>query len=153
MKYFNNTSGTLEEYDNGVTTFIEYPALTIDQDDVIYIVYRDLGNRRLYTINNASGSFSTTEPITPVASGRPCYYRTISVDEMGRLYVAYQNSNVAAPKGFFLVHGFSGDYCDPITVMDDQQGYTSFVNASVASRNDGEIAVLISPAQMRKDLI
>lgn len=151
LKYFTNVSGSLQEVPTGVAVNIEYPSIVIDNNDVLHIVFRNLSDRRLYTINNESGSFSSPMAITPVNSGRPSYYRNIAVDSTGRLYVIYQNSISPAPTGFFLVHGKDGIFSDPILVFEDTTGtYVTRVSCSVAARKDGEIAAIFSPGGVRE---
>lgn len=150
LKYFTDVSGSLQEVSTGVSVNIEYPSTVIDKDDVLHIVYRNLSDRRLYTLNNEGGSFSTPIAITPVNSGRPSYYRNIAVDSTGRLYVIYQNSISPAPTGFFLVHSKDGIFSDPILVFEDTTGtYSSRVSCSIAARQNGKIAAIFSPGGLR----
>ncbi|MCB0303672.1 MAG: choice-of-anchor D domain-containing protein [Calditrichaeota bacterium] len=150
LRYFSDVGGTLQEVPTGVGVFVEYPALVIAPDDVLHIVYRDLNDRRLYTLNNAGGSFSAPLAIVPPNSGRPSFYRNIAADSTGRLYVTYQNSISSAPRGFFLVHGKDGNFSDPQLVFEDTTGaYVTRVSCSVAARGDGEAAVVFSPGGLR----
>lgn len=150
LRYFSDAGGTLQEVPTGVGVFVEYPALAMAPDDVLHIVYRDLNDRRLYTLNNAGGSFSAPLAIVPPNSGRPSFYRNIATDSTGRLYLTYQNSISSAPRGFFLVHGRDGIFSDPQLVFEDTTGaYVTRVSCSVAARGDGQMAVVFSPGGLR----
>ncbi len=142
LKYFNNESGAIAEAETGVQDLVSYPCITIDNANTLHIVYRRAGDNRLYTISrSAGGSFSSPVAITP-SVGLPSFYRAIDTDDEGRLYVTYQNSNSAFPRGTFLVYGKNGIYSNPILVFEDSTGsYIGRGNSSVAARNNGEIAV------------
>ncbi len=142
LKYFNNESGTLAEVQTGVADLVSYPAVTVDNANVLHIVYRRSGDNRLYTINRpAGGSFSAPVALTP-AVGLPSYYRAIDTDDERRLYVTYQNSNTSFPRGTFLVHGKNGEFSNPILVFEDSTGsYLGRGNSSVAAIRNGEITV------------
>jgi len=154
LRYFNNASGTLNEVSTGVTESINYPAVTVDNNDITHIVYRSNANNRLYTINDSSGTFSSPIAITPINSGLPSFYRNIAIDSVGRLYVIYQNSVNPAPKGFFLVYGQAGTFSDPQLVFEDSTGtYSTRWSSSVAARSNGEIAAVFSPGGIRNNQV
>lgn len=150
LKYFTDISGSLQEIPTGVSVNIEYPSIVIDKNDALHIVYRNLSDRRLYTLNNSGGTFSTPIPITPLSTARPSFYRNIAIDSTGRLFVIYQNSISTSPTGFFLVHGKDGIFSDPLLVFEDTTGtYSSRVSCSIAARQDGEVAAIFSPGGLR----
>jgi len=154
LKYFTDVTGSLQEVPTGVSVNIEYPSIVIDDNDVLHIVYRNLADRRLYTLNNSGGSFSSPMAITPVSTARPSFYRNIDVDSTGRLFVIYQNSISSAPTGFFLVHGKEGVFSDPLLVFEDTTGtYSSRVSCSIAARQDGEITAIFSPGGLRQGIV
>lgn len=142
LKYFNNENGSISEKPTGVSDLVSYPSITIDNANVLHVVYRRSGENRLYTVSrNAGGNFAAPSAITP-AVGLPSYYRSIDTDNEGRLYVTYQNSNSSFPRGTFLVHGRNGAFSNPILVFEDSTGsYIGRGNSSVAARNNGEITV------------
>lgn len=154
LKYFTDASGSLQEVPTGVSVNIEYPSLVADKNDVLYIVYRNLADRRLYTLNNSGGSFSSPLAITPAGTARPSFYRNIDVDSTGRLFVIYQNSISSAPTGFFLVHGKEGVFSDPLLVFEDTTGtYSSRVSCSIAARQNGGVAAIFSPGGLRQGVV
>jgi hypothetical protein len=154
LKYFTDASGSLQEVSTGVSMNIEYPSIVVDKDNVLHIVYRNLADHRLYTLNNSGGSFSSPLAITPAGTARPSFYRNIDVDSTGRLFVIYQNSVSSAPTGFFLVYGKEGLFSDPLLVFEDTTGtYSSRVSCSISARWDAEIAAIFSPGGLRQGIV
>ncbi|GAB4330170.1 MAG: hypothetical protein Kow0037_05700 [Calditrichia bacterium] len=150
LKYFNDLAGNLQEVPTVVTVGIEYPQLIVDRTDQVHFLYRNSGDRRLYTFRYNGSGFTQPEAITPPNSGRPSFYRSIAVDDSLRLYAVYQNSISGAPKGFYLVYGTPGNYVQPRLVFEDSTGtYSSRVSCAVAARGNGEVAVLYSPGGLR----
>ncbi len=142
LKYFNNENGNFVEQSTGVSNFVSYPCITIDKLNTLHVVYRNAIDNRLYTIRRQSGGiFSSAEAITPPV-GMPSFYRAIDTDDNGKLFVTYQNSNSAFPKGTFLVYGSNGNYVLPILLFEDSTGsYIGRGNNSVAARGFAQIAV------------
>jgi hypothetical protein len=142
LKYFNNEPGNITEMPAGVSDLVSYPQITIDNANVVHIVYRRTGDNRLYTISRPSGgSFNSPAAITP-SVGLPSFYRAMNTDDTRRLFVTYQNSNSSFPRGTFLVHGKDGIFSEPILVFEDSTStYIGRGNSSVAARGNGEIAV------------
>lgn len=153
LKYFTNESGTLAEINTGISANGEYPDITISNTNQVNIVYRLATDNRLYVMRRNAGSgsaFDSPVAITPSGIGNPSYWRAIDTDDNGRLYVTYQNSTSAGPKGFFLVHGIGSNFVSPILVFEDSTGsYISRGNSSVAAKGNGEIAVTFDPAASR----
>lgn len=142
LKYFNNESGIISEQATGVSDLVSYPEITIDNGNVLHVVYRKSGDNRLYTLSRQpGGSFNSPLAITP-SVGLPSYYRAIDTDDSRRLYVTYQNSSSSFPRGTFLVHGKDGLFSDPILVFEDStSAYIGRGNSSVAAVGNGQIAV------------
>lgn len=153
LKYFTNESGTLAEINTGISANGEYPDITISNDNIVNIVYRFATDKRIYVLRRAAGTgspFDTPVAITPANLGNPSYWRAIDTDDMGRLYVTFQNSTAPAPKGFFLVHGTGSDFSQPILVFEDSTGsYIGRGSSSVAAKGNGEIAVTFDPTASR----
>ncbi len=59
LKYYTNRSGSLVETATGVAGNVDYPRILVDKRNVVHILYRNTSALRLYTVNNASGSFGT----------------------------------------------------------------------------------------------
>lgn len=142
LKYFNNESGNITEQATGVSDLVSYPDITIDNSNVLHVVYRKSGDNRLYTFSRTpGGSFNSPLAITP-SVGLPSFYRAIDTDDSRRLFVTYQNSNSSFPRGTFLVHGKDGLFSDPILVFEDStSSYIGRGNSSVAAIGNGQIAV------------
>ncbi|RPI16845.1 MAG: T9SS C-terminal target domain-containing protein [Ignavibacteriae bacterium] len=151
IKYFTNESGTLTEMPSGVTTYVDYPEMTIDNNNVVHIIYRNANDKRIYEIHKSpGGSFSTPFPITAAGLGNPAYWRAIDTDDNGTLYVTFQNSLSSAPKGFFLVYGSGTTYSNPILVFEDSTAsYSTRGSSSVAARGNGQVAIAFDPAGSR----
>ncbi len=142
LKYFNNESGIISEQSTGVAVLVSYPEITIDNTNVLHVIYRNSADNRLYTLSRPTGgSFNSPLAITPNV-GLPSYYRAIDTDETRRLFVTYQNSSSSFPRGTFLVHGKDGLFSDPILVFEDSTStYIGRGNSSVAATGNGQIAV------------
>ena len=142
LKYFNNESGNITEQSTGVSDLVSYPDITIDNSNVLHVVYRRSGDNRLYTLRRPPGGiFNSPLAITP-SVGLPSFYRAIDTDDTRRLYVTYQNSNTSFPRGTFLVHGKDGIFSSPILVFEDSTStYIGRGNSSVAAEGNGHIAV------------
>lgn len=155
LRYYNNLSGQMEEEATPVNESIEYPAMTIDQNDKVHILYRRNSDKRLaYFTRDKNDGFSDVVAATPPGTGLPSFYRTVATDAEGRFYFTYQNSQAAAPVGFFLVSGYGGVFEEPILVWNDPEGLYILRNSnSVAARGDGEIAVFYAPSASRDGLI
>ena len=153
LKYFTNESGTLAEVNTGISANGEYPDIIISNTNVVNIVYRFATDKRLYVLRRNAGSgnpFDTPLAITPAGLGNPAYWRGLSTDANGRLYVTFQNSTAPAPKGFFLVHGTGSNFVAPILVFEDSTGtYLGRGSSSVAAKGNGEIAVTFDPTVVR----
>ncbi|TVQ07410.1 MAG: choice-of-anchor D domain-containing protein [Bacteroidetes bacterium] len=155
LKYYNNKTGDLQEYVLPVTETIEYPALLIDEQDVVHVIYRLASTKQIwYFTRTAEGVSSEPVAVTPPGIGNPSFYRTIGLDDEGRLYIGYQNSISSAPTGFFLVHGKDGVFAEPILVWNDPQDLYLLRNTtSVTARGNGEVAVLYAPSAVRNDVV
>jgi hypothetical protein len=153
LKYFTNESGTLAEINTGISANGEYPDIIISNTNVVNIVYRFATDKRLYVLRRNAGvgnPFDTPVAITPSGLGNPSYWRGLSTDANGRLYVTFQNSTAPAPKGFFLVHGTGSNFVAPILVFEDSTGtYLGRGSSSVAAKGNGEIAVTFDPTVVR----
>ncbi|TVR39026.1 MAG: choice-of-anchor D domain-containing protein [Bacteroidia bacterium] len=151
LRYYNNLSGQMEEEVTPVNETIEYPVMTIDHDDKVHILYRRNSDKRLaYFTRDKNDGFSDVVAATPPGTGLPSFYRTVATDAEGRFYFTYQNSQAAAPVGFFLVSGYGGVFEEPILVWNDPEGLYLLRNSnSVAARGDGEIAVFYAPSASR----
>ncbi|MBS1493083.1 MAG: T9SS type A sorting domain-containing protein [Bacteroidetes bacterium] len=153
LKYFTNESGTLTEINTGISANGEYPDITISNTNVVNIVYRFASDHRLYVLRRTAGTgnpFDAPLAITPSGLGNPAYWRGISTDANGRLYVTYQNSTAPAPKGFFLVHGIGNTFVNPILVFEDSTGsYIGRGSSSVAAKGNGEVAITFDPTAAR----
>jgi len=153
LKYFTNESGALTEMNTGISANGEYPDITISNTNVVNIVYRFATDHRLYVLRRTAGSgnaFDAPYAITPSGLGNPSYWRGISTDANGRLFVTYQNSTAPAPKGFFLVHGVGSNFALPILVFEDSSGvYLGRGSSSVDAKGNGEIAVSFDPTVVR----
>lgn len=154
LRYFTNSGGSLAEVSTGVTDYIEYPMIHVDKNDVVHILYRLLSDKRLYTINNKSGSFNQPVAVTPINSGRPSYYRKFTSDDAGRIYITWQNGTSTGDKGFFLAHGKDNVFSDPVLIFEDSTGAYSIRGATAASaRLDGELAIVFSASGIRNSLV
>lgn len=153
LRYWTNESGTLAEVNTGISANGEYPDITIDNSNIINIVYRFATDHKLYVLRRTAGvgnTFAAPVAMTPGGIGNPAYWRTIDTDDNGRLYVTYQNSISTSPRGFFLVHGVGSNFVAPILIFEDSTGtYSSRLNSSVAARGNGEIAITFEPAGSR----
>jgi hypothetical protein len=151
LKYFTNESGTLTEIPTGLSSNIEYPEMTIDNNNVVHVIYRNYSDKRIYLIRKPSGgALQSPFAITPAGLGNPAYWRAIDTDNNGRLYVTFQNSSSTAPKGFFLVHISGSNASAPILMFEDSTAsYVTRGSSSVAAKENGEITVLFDPAGIR----
>ncbi|CAF3692760.1 unnamed protein product [Rotaria sp. Silwood1] len=153
LKYFTNEGGALTEINTGISVNGEYPDIIISNTNVVNIVYRFATDHRLYVLRRTAGTgnpFDAPVAITPAGLGNPAYWRGISTDANGRLYVTYQNSTAPAPKGFFLVHGIGNNFVNPILIFEDSSGvYLGRGSSSVAAKGNGEIAVSFDPTVSR----
>lgn len=153
LKYFTNESGTLAEINTGISANGEYPDITISNANVVNIVYRFSTDKRLYVLRRTAGTgnpFDAPVAITPAGLGNPAYWRGISTDANGRLYVTFQNSTAPAPKGFFLVHGTGTSFVNPILVFEDStSSYIGRGSSSVAAKGNGEVAISFDPTASR----
>ena len=151
LRYYNNSSGVMEEESTPVTDAMEYPAMAIDHEDMLHIIYRRNSDKRIaYFTRDNNGVYSNVVAATPPNIGNPAFYRTVGVDDTGRFYFGYQNSQVAAPVGFFLVSGIDGVFEEPVLVWDDPEDlYLLRNSSSVAARGDGEIAFFYAPSASR----
>ncbi len=151
LRYFNNTSGSMQEETTPVTESMEYPAMVIDANDRMHVLYRRNSDKRMaYFTREADGTFSNVVSATPPNIGNPAFFRTIDVDDEGRFYFTYQNSVASGPIGFFMVSGLDGVFEEPLLVWDDPEDlYLTRNSSSVAARGDGEVAVFYAPAASR----
>ncbi len=151
LKYYNNKTGDMQEYALPVTENVEYPALLIDDLDKVHIMYRLASTKQIwYFTRSIEGVSSEPVAVTPPGIGNPSFYRTIGLDDEGRLYIGYQNSITSAPTGFFLVHGKDGVFAEPILMWDDPMDLYLLRNtSSVTARGNGEVAFLYAPSAVR----
>ncbi len=153
LKYYNNKSGVIQEYNLPVAENVDYPALLIDNQDEIHIIYRLASTKQIWHFTrSAEGVTSEPVAVTPAGIGSPSFYRTVGLDDNGRVYIGYQNSITSAPTGFFLVHGKEGAFAEPFLVWDDPQDLYLLRNtSSVTARGNGEVAFLYAPSAVRND--
>ncbi|MBK9227202.1 MAG: hypothetical protein IPL67_09175 [Ignavibacteria bacterium] len=60
LKYFNNEAGNITELQTGVSDLVSYPSITIDNGNVLHIVYRRSGRQQaLYYQQTFRRNFST----------------------------------------------------------------------------------------------
>lgn len=152
LKYFTYSNGTLLEASTGLTGYIEYPEMCLNQgNNTVHIIYRLSTDKRIYLISrNPNGTFTTPYAISPSSIGNPSYWRGIGVDDFGRLFVTYQNSVAPAPKGFFLIYGTPGSaFSSPVLVWHDSVNYSGRGSSSVAAKGDYSIAVAFDPTALR----
>jgi hypothetical protein len=155
LKYFNNESGNLSEYSTGVSDLISYPEITIDNNDVLHVIYRRAGgdNRIHYVKRPSGGNFTAPVAITPVV-GLPTFWRGIDTDDLGRLFVSYVNNQSAYPRGAFLVHVKDEVISEPILVFEDSTStYTGRGSNSVTARGDAQIAVHFEATLLRSGIV
>ncbi len=150
LRYFNDTSGSMQEETTPVTETIEYPAMTIDDEDKLHIIARRSSDNRIIYLTRDAEGFSTPVNATPPDIGNPAFYRTVDVDDEGRFYFTYQNSVSGNPIGFFLVVGFEGVFEEPRLIWDDPEDlYLLRNSSSVAARGDGDVAAFYAPSASR----
>jgi hypothetical protein len=155
LKYFNNESGTLTEYPTGVPYLISYPEITIDNNDVLHVIYRRTGgdNRIWYVKRPPGGAFTESFPITPFV-GLPTFWRGIDTDDMGRLFVSYVNNQAAYQRGAFLVHVKDSIVSQPILVFEDSTStYTGRGSNSITARGNAQIAVHFETTLIRSGVV
>ncbi len=150
LKYFNNTSGSFQEYPTGVTGDINYPRIKVDINNKVHIVYRT-GNRLFY-INNVSGSFSTPVAITP-AGQLPSGIQSLEADNQNRLYTSYQSSQAASGKGFYLLFAENYVFADTILIADLPLGYVTRNSSQVVTKENGFMALLYADGALRNDTV
>ena len=150
LKYFNNTSGTFQEYTTNVTTDINYPRIRIDSDNKVHIVYSS--NSRLYYINNVSGTFSAPAAITPVGQ-MPSGIQAMEVDDQNRLFITYQSSQSASGKGFYLLFAENYVFNDTILIADLSPGHILRNSSQVITNSNGDIAMLYAESGIRNDTV
>jgi len=156
LKYFNNTSGDLEEVTHNEAGQISYPELLINEDGSVYLVYRLLADGRLYFMQYQQEEFSDPVPMIPPESGNPMNYRFSDFDDNGNLFLAYTNSSSAndAPRGYFLVHGKPNNLSEPALVWDiDPDVYVLRNNIGVTARGNGEIAIFFGAGGVRNSVV
>jgi hypothetical protein len=155
LKYFTNESGTLAEIPTGISANAEYPDIVVDNTNTLHIIYRTNSDKRINLIRKPSGgSLSTPFQITPSGIGNPAYWRAIDTDDNSRLYVTFQNSAAAGPKGYFLVHVTGNTFSSPILIFEDSTGsYVTRGSSSVAAKGNGEVAILFDPAGVRNGVV
>ncbi len=143
----------MQEYALPVDGNTEYPAMVLDNNDNLHIIYRASSSNQIYYLEgDVAGNFSLPVAATPSGIGSPSFYRTIDTDDEGRVYFTYQNSISTAPKGFFLVHGADGVFEEPILVWNDPADAYLLRNTNgVAARGNGEIAVVYAPSAVRDE--
>ncbi len=150
LRYFNNSSGSMEEEATPVTETILYPAMTIDQDDKLHIIFRRASDNRIAYFTRDAEGFSVPVNATPPDIGNPAFYRTVDVDDEGRFYFTYQNSISGNPIGFFLVSGIDGVFEEPRLIWNDPEDLYLLRNtSSVAARGDGDVAAFYAPSASR----
>lgn len=150
LKYFNNVSGTFQEIPTGVAVNISYPRIRVDVDGKIHITYRT--SSRLYYINNVSGNFSTPAPITPVGQ-LPAGIQSLEIDDQNRLYTAYQSSQSASGKGFYLLFAENGVFNDTILIADIPPEYVTRNSSQVVTKGNGDIAMFYAEGDVRNDTV
>lgn len=152
LKYYTFKNGLLTEQPTGINSNAEYPDICLDpKTNSVHVIYRHTSERRVYLLTrNSAGVFSTPYPVTASGLGYPSYWRGFDVDETGRIYFTFQNSNAAAPKGFFLVHGMPGGvFSDPILIWEDAVNYLGKGSSSVTARGNGDIVIAFDPTASR----
>lgn len=152
LKYYTFSNGVLTERPTGVNSNAEYPSICLDpKTNSVHVIYRHSTERRVYLLTrNSAGVFSTPYAVTASGLGYPSYWRGFDVDETGRVYFTFQNSNATAPKGFFLVHGLPGaTFSEPILIWEDAVNYLGKGSSSVTARGNGDIAIAFDPTASR----
>ena len=151
LMYFNNEGGSLVNIPTGLGANVQNPDITIDNNNIVHIIYKLSTDNRIYLISRPSGgSFTTPVAIVPSSIGNPVFWRGIDTDANGRLYVSYAQNSSSATKGVFLVHGIGSNFSQPILVYQDSAGaYLSMGSTSVTAKGNGEIAVTFDPAASR----
>ena len=151
LRYFNNTSGSMQEETTPVTESMEYPAMVMDDNDRMHVLYRRNSDKRMaYFTREADGTFSNVVSATPPNIGSPAFFRTVDVDDEGRFYFTYQNSVASGPIGFYMVSGQNGVFEDPILIWDDPEDlYLLRNSSSIAAHGDGDVAVFYAPSASR----
>jgi hypothetical protein len=152
LKYYTNRTGTLVETPTGVTGNVDYPRVLVDKRNVVHILYRNTSDVRLYTVNNAAGTFGTPVPLTP-SGQRPAGYHNFAADDQNRLFVVYQSSASTSGRGWYLVHGKDGIFTDTLSVFDLPPEYVTRNTSAIAARGNGQIAVTYSPGAVRASVV
>lgn len=150
LKYFNNTSGTFQEFPTGVAANINYPRIRVDSNNKVHIIYR--ASSMLYYINNVSGTFSSPIAITP-AGQLPAGIQSLEIDDQNRLYTSYQSSQSASGKGFFLLFAENQVFEDTILIADLPPEYVTRNSSQVITKGNGDIAMFYAEGDVRNDTV
>lgn len=152
LKYYTFSNGILTQQFTNLNSYVEYPEICLNRyTNSVHVIYRYYTDKRIYLLSrNPEGSFTVPYAITPAGLGNPSYWRGFCTDLNGRIYLTYQNSVSAAPRGFFLLHGLPGQsFSTPVLIWEDSISYIARGSSSVTSKGNYDIAIAFDPAASR----
>jgi hypothetical protein len=150
LKYFNNTSGSLQEIPTSVSVSVSYPRIRVDTNDKVHIIYR--ASSRLYYVNNSSGAFTVPAAITPTGQ-LPAGIQSLEIDNQNRLYTTYQSSQSASGKGFYLLFAENQVFADTILIADLPPEYVTRNSSQVVTKGNGDLAMFYAEGDVRNDTV
>ncbi len=153
LKYFNTVKGKLQEFPTDIEHLIKFPQIVVDRFNSVNILYKNVYDNRLYIMNNIGGNFGEPVAVTP-EDQNPVGFNNFAVDDVGRFYFIYQSSDSAErfnKTAFYLIHGSSKKFSEPIKIQEWTNAGFSGNSASISASGNGQISILISRIDVKNN--
>jgi hypothetical protein len=148
LKYFIVKKGILKEVPLEIAHKIKAPKLQVDRFNTVYILYKNVEDKRLYITNNLGDNFERPVAVTPPHQD-PESFDNFSIDVSNRFYFAYQSADSANNTGLYLVHGNREQFSAPIRIQEFKDADLLTSSTSVLASGDGQFSILFSKVNVR----
>jgi len=151
LKCYNIIKGKVQEVVLDIEEQVVHPKVVVDRFNSINILYKNISDNRLYIVNNISGDFGEPVAVTP-ENQNPVGFNNFAVDDVGRFYFIYQasdSSEESKTTSFYLIHGSSKKFSEPIKI--EELPNTGFAGntACVSASGNGQVSILLAQVDIR----